>query len=339
MELLYTPNDPQADPVSGSQNHLTVVNAYEAWEVEKGDSSVVIGILDTGVTLDHEDLKNNIYLNEADPIDGIDNDLDGYVDNYYGWDFADEDNDPTDVHGHGTMVSGIAAARTDNAKGIAGTGFNSKLMPVKIYTSVGTWFYNGYEAILYAAQKGCKVINLSWGSANSYSRYAEDIINTAVLDYDVVIIAAAGNSNANEDFYPASYDNVLSVANTQKNSPNIDLKAPGSTFSPYVDIAAPGVGIYTTRRGSTTNYGGGSGTSMSCPMVVGTAALIRAHYPELNALQVMERLRVTADDIYSVGDNAQYKELLGKGRLNMYQALVDSTSSSVRYRNVTYFDK
>src|SRR5690606_7298327 len=108
----------------------------------------------------------------------------GYVDNYYGWDFADEDNDPTDVHNHGTQVTGIAAARTDNKKGVAATGFNSKFMPIKVYTNVGTSFYNGYEAILYAAQKGCKVINLSWGSPGSYSRYSQDIINTVVMDMD-----------------------------------------------------------------------------------------------------------------------------------------------------------
>src|SRR5690606_31262912 len=242
----------------------------------------------------------------------------------------DEDNDPTDVHNHGTQVTGIAAARTDNKKGVAATGFNSKFMPIKVYTNVGTSFYDGYAAILYAAQKGCKVINLSWGSPGSHSRYSQDIINTVVLDMDVVIVAAAGNSNLNEEFFPASYENVLSVGNTLKDG-SPDEKSPGSTFSPYIDISAPGTNVYTT---SGSGYGASSATSLASPGVARAAALVRARFPQLNALQVIERLRVTADDIYQIPNNKQYKELLGKGRLNMYQALVDSTSPSVRFRDM-----
>ena len=332
MELLYLPNDTEANPTTGRQNHLDLIKAYDAWEVEKGDSSIIIGVLDTGVNLNHEDLRENMFLNEADPINGVDDDNDGYIDNYYGWDFADEDNDPTDVHNHGTQVSGIAAARTNNSKGVAGMGFNSKFMPIKIYTNVGTSFYDGYNAILYAAAKGCKVINLSWGSVGSYSKYVEDIINTVVLDMDVVIVAAAGNSNLKEEYYPASYEYVLSVGNIQKDV-NPDEKSPGSTYSPYIDISAPGQNVYTT---SGNGYSGSSGTSVASPGVAGAAALVRARFPELNALQVMERLRVTSDDIYHIGNNSLYYEMLGKGRLNMYQALIDSTSSAVRFRNMTY---
>src|SRR5690606_12434272 len=97
MELLYVPDDTEAHPVTGRQNHLDLIKAYDAWTIEKGDSSILIGVLDTGVKINHEDLRNNLFINEADPINGIDDDYDGYVDNYYGWDFADEDNDPTDV--------------------------------------------------------------------------------------------------------------------------------------------------------------------------------------------------------------------------------------------------
>lgn len=332
VELLYIPNDPFANPVTGSQDNLSVIKAYEAWELEKGDSTMVIGILDTGVNLDHIDLKSNLFLNKADPPNGFDDDGDGYIDNYKGWDFADGDNDPSDVDGHGTQVAGIAAARTDNGIGIAGTGFKTKFMPIKVFTNQGSLFNDGYRAILYAAEKGCKVINLSWGSANNYSKYVEDIINTVVLDMDVVVVAAAGNSNLNEEYYPASYEYVMSVANTTK----ADEKAPGSTFSPYVDISAPGTAIMTTSGISGNLYGGAYGTSMAAPAVAGAAALVRAHYPELNALQVIERLRMTADDIYGVGNNAQYQEHLGKGRLNMVKALEDSSSCAVRFREIAY---
>lgn len=329
VELLYIPNDPFADPYTGNQDNLAVIKAYEAWEVEKGDSTIVIGILDTGVNLDHIDLKNNIYLNEADPINGFDDDGDGYIDNYKGWNFGDDNNDVSDVNSHGTQVAGIAAARTDNKTGMAGVGFKTKFMPIKVFTSEDNTFNDGYSAILYAAQKGCKVINLSWGTANNYSKYVEDIINTVVLDMDVVVVAAAGNSKLNEEYYPASFEYVMSVTNTTK----ADEKAADATYSPYVDISAPGVGVMTT---SGNGYASAYGTSMASPAVAAAAALIRAHYPELSALQIMERLRVTADDVYGVGDNYQYKEHLGKGRLNMLKALLDSTACAVRFREMTY---
>ena len=330
MELLYVPNDPLADPSGNLQDNLKVVKAYEAWEIERGDSTMVIGILDTGVNMDHEDLKDNIYRNPADPINGFDDDGDGYIDNYMGWDFAYGDNDPNDTNGHGTQVAGIAAARTNNGLGIAGIGFHTKFMPLKVFDDNNT-FRGGYEAILYAAKKGCKVINLSWGNAGEYSKYAEDIIKTVVLDMDVVVVAAAGNSNKNEEYYPASYEYVLSVANTTKD----DEKAGGSTFSPYIDIAAPGFDIITT---SGNTYGASFGTSMASPTVAGAAALVRAKHPQLNALQVMERLRATADDVYHLGNNHQYKEHLGSGRLNILKALEDASATAVRFREMRYFN-
>ena len=330
MQLLYVPNDPMADPNESFQDNLKVIKAYEAWEIERGDSTMVIAILDTGVNMNHEDLRDNIYRNPADPINGFDDDGDGYIDNYMGWDFAYNDNDPNDTNGHGTQVAGIAAARTNNGIGIAGIGFHTKFMPIKVFDDNNT-FAGGYEAILYAAKKGCKVINLSWGSPGEYSRYAEDIIKTVVLDMDVVVVAAAGNSNKNEEYYPASYEYVLSVANTTKD----DQKAGGSTFSPYIDIAAPGFDITTT---SGNVYGSSFGTSMASPTVAGAAALVRARHPQLNALQVMERLRATADDIYHIGDNQQYQELLGKGRLNILEALKDATATAVRLREMRYFN-
>ncbi len=329
--LLYEPNDPEADQAEGSQSYLSTINAYNAWGIEKGDTNIVIGVLDTGIDVAHSDLLTNLYLNHADPINGVDDDLDGYVDNYLGWDMADDDNSPVaDFDEHGTSVASLTSATPDNNLGMAGTGFNSKYMPVKIFKSSNNSFNFGYEAIEYAADKGCKVINLSWGGVGSYSQFAQDIINYVVLEKDVVVVAAAGNTNDLLTFYPASYDNVLSVGALQTN----DNKPDWSTYSYYIDITAPGHSNYAALNAN--KYGVVLGSSFAAPLVAGTAALIRSRYPNLTAQQVMERLRVTSDDIYDVGNNLSFNELLGKGRLNMYNALVAHSDLSVRASEISY---
>lgn len=320
---LFIPNDPYANPSTGSQTYLSVIKAYDAWTIESGDSTITIGILDSGMDFNHPDLTPQIALNLDDPINGIDDDNDGLIDNYYGWDIADNDNIPlSDYDPHGTQVGAMSSARVNNNQGMAGAGFRSKVLPIKIFSSAGNQFRYGYEAIALAADLGCKVLNLSWGSEGSYTQFGQDIINYAVLDKDVVIVAAAGNTNDDLDFYPASYDNVLSVAASDMS----DEKTFFSTYSFNVDLVAPGIDIFTA-----TNDGeyisGLSGTSLSSPLVAGAAALVRARFPNLNALQVAQRIRVTSDDIYNVGSNNVYNGKLGKGRLNMLRALTDVTPS------------
>ncbi len=330
---LLIPNDPEAG-TSGNQNYLAIVNAYDAWEFEKGDSTIVVGILDTGADLTHEDLAENIAFNQDDPINGIDDDNDGYIDNYQGWDFANDDNDPSaDFSGHGTSVAGVSSARTNNGKGIAGLGYHSKFLPIKIFDSENNSFASGYEAILYAVEQGCKVVNLSWGNAGAFSNFAQDIINKAVIDYDAVVIAAAGNTNANLNFYPASYENVLSVGASNSN----DVKAGFATYSHFVDLVAPGSSEYTTKNGST--YGFSTGSSFSAPMVAGVAALVRARYPDFNARQVMEKIRLSSDDIYGIAGNETYFEQLGKGRLNAQRAVAPDNRPALRMTNLSFTNK
>ncbi|MCA6075372.1 S8 family serine peptidase [Fulvivirga sedimenti] len=325
FEPLHTPND----PLTADQEHIDVIRARDAWALEKGDSTLVIGILDSGISLDHPDLVDNIAINHDDPVNGIDDDGDGLVDNRRGWDISDDDNNPSDdTDPHGTWVSGVSSASTNNNTGISGTGYYTKIMPLKIFKSNSNNFSKGYEAIALAADLGCDVINLSWGSEGSFSQFGQDVIDYAVLVKDVAIVAASGNTDGLRDFYPASFRHVLSVASTDFT----DKKTSWSTYSRNIDLTAPGLSILTTDGGN--SYIRKQGTSLSAPQVAGAVALVRARFPQLNALQAMERVRVNTDPIDDLPGNQPYSQFLGKGRLNMFAALANITSPAVRISNL-----
>jgi len=329
-ELLYQPNDPLADSLTGAQYFFKNMKAYKGWDIQQGDSSVVIAILDTGIRLTHQDLKNKIKYNYADPINGIDDDQDGYKDNFYGWDVADNDNDPTaDTNGHGVMVSGVAGAEANNGTGVAGVGYNCKILPLKVYASTSKGSFAGYEAIVYAADHGCQVINISWGSPGFSSAFEQDIINYAVINKNVVVVAAAGNTAGDYDFYPASYDNVISATSVDGG----DNRAFWHTYSNKIDLMAAGIRVWTTSGDNDYAYNFGTGTSFSAPVVAGCAALVRKQFPDYNALQVGEQLRVTTDDVYAVPANTPFTERLGRGRVNLYRALTEKNAVSVRNTN------
>lgn len=321
---------PPSDPLITNQYYLDLIKAEEAWEITKGDDDITIGIIDSGLDLDHEDLSNNLWVNTEDPIDGIDNDENGYIDDYYGYDFADVDNDPTIQNGnHGIIVGGIAGATTNNGKGIAGVGYNTKVAALKGFKSSNGFSGGLYEAITYAGENGMDVVNLSWGRMGLPLQSEQDIIDDAVLNYNMVVVAAAGNeggkSTQEEKWYPASYNHVLSVGASDDN----DIKSSGSTFNYSVDLLAPGVSIYSTFNNN--GYGnGGPGTSYASPQVAAAAALVKDKFPSLTAIQIMERVRVTADDIYDVGGNDAYEGKLGKGRLNVHRAVSESNVKSIR---------
>ena len=330
MEPLLVPDDPEAR-TGGRQDYLSVIKAYEAWDISRGDANTFIAVIDAGFEVDHPDLRGNRYFVTADPVNGVDDDGDGYTDTFGGYDLADDD---TDVDAgpdpHGLEVAGISSAQTDNGIGLAGLGFDCPYYPLKIFRDSDNGFSRGYEAIVLAADLGAAVINLSWGGQGTGSQTLQEIINYAVLDRDVVVVAAAGNTGTEARFFPASYDNVLSVGASNDD----DSKASFSSFSRYIDLLAPGNAIYSTRAGST--YGAVGGTSFAAPMVAATAALLRSVEPELSAIEVMERIRVSADDIYSVSNNADYAYQLGKGRLNMEAALSRNDLPSLRLADVDF---
>ncbi len=337
-ELQYQPNDPLADSTATSnQYHLRLTQAYRAWDFTKGDTSIVIGVTDTGIRYSHEDLRRQVKYNYADPINGKDDDGDGYVDNFMGWDLSNGNNDPlyNSFDGHGSQVSGIVAGQADNGKGLAGVGFRSKFLPLQVFPGTTTGSFAGFEAIVYAADHGCRVINMSWGAPGGYSRFEQDVCAYAAVNRDVVLVAAAGNTPANLLFYPASYDYVLCVSATDA----ADAKASFATYSRRVDLVAPGVNITNTYgRPSTTaagpadaDYWFGSGTSFATPQVAGAAALVRARFPQFTAEQVLAQLRRSADaSVLALPANAPYRELMGTGRLNIARAVASMTQREAR---------
>lgn len=321
-KVTYSPNDPLANPTD--QYHLQTINTFNAWNVNKGDSAIVIGITDTGNDPTHPDLFNNIKRNYNDNVDGIDNDGDGYTDNYLGWDLGMNDNDPTwQTNAHGVHVSGLSSASADNNLGGAGTGFHCKYLPVKIADANGS-LIAAYEGIKYAADHGCQIINCSWGGGGS-SQYGQDIIDYATINKNCLVVCAAGNNNVDGDFFPAAYNYVLSVGNTTA----IDTKQASSNYGYMVDVCAPGDNVNSTWPGSF--YITSSGTSMSSPVVAGAAGIVKNHFPSYNGLQVGERLKITADNIY--GSNPSYLNKLGTGRINLFRALTDPASPSVVMTN------
>ena len=299
VSLLEVPDDPLALPQNangdGAYQYWTRnVHSYEAWDICKGDTSIVIGISDTGTGLTHRDLEGNIKINYDDVPDGIDNDNDGFVDNYKGWNFAYDNNNAQIPHGcnsneHGAYVSGIAAAVTGNGIGVSGAGYKCKFVPLRIMNDEGS-LVNVYQSIVYAANHRFNVVNCSWGST-SYQQMGQDVIDYAVVNFDVLVVAAAGNEGVEGKFYPASFEHVVSVAATNKD----DSKWNNSSFSTTVDVSAPGtMFVSTSENGYATMWGG---TSFASPIVAGSAGILRSYYPTYNAQQIGEIIRVSADNI------------------------------------------
>lgn len=322
----FVPNDLLLD----KQYYLFNINAYRGWGKHKGDTTIILGLSDTGTDTDHPDLVDRIAYNYADTIDGLDNDNDGYVDNYMGWDLGENDNLPeVNTIGHGAHVSGIMSADADNGEGIAGVGYNSKFLPIKVDDQFGK-LTMAYESIVYAADHGCHVVNCSWGGNAGAGEYGQDIINYATYNKDMLVVAAVGNSDNEVENYPAAYENVIGVAASNRKN----YKMPASTFNYSVDISAPGQKVYSTWIND--NYVYKNGTSMAAPMVTGAAGLVRSKFPALNALQTGEQLRINARDFYNNPISSQYKDKLGLGILDMGKALDQIDKPSVRFNHIEW---
>ena len=328
---LSIPNDPFADPITGSQYYLEQINAYKAWDISRGDTNVVICVVDNGVDWNHPEVKTKIKRNQADPFDGIDNDNDGFIDNHMGWDVANSDAYPEDSTGaraHGTSVAAIAAGLSNNNLGIASVGYNCKFIPIKIFKDGNPAGNEAYDGVIYAADHGCKVINLSWGQIGGFNQYEQAVINYAAIDNDAVVVAASFPKEGDFVFTtPGDYENVLSVVGLQANS----LKGNPQSYHYWLDVSVPTNDVVTADLNA--GYRTTSGVSLGVPMVSGAAALARSVHPKLNSTQIQELLRVTSTNIDSIGTNKNYKEKMGKGRLDMHKALTDTITPAVRILN------
>lgn len=333
-----TPNDPQYP----NQWNLPKIRMPQGWDITTGNSSVILGIIDSGTRYTHEDIDGNIWVNPAadrngngrpdffpfsqgGDLDGIDNDGNGFADDLIGWDFYQSDNNPDDAFGHGTNVAGVSSAQTDNYEGggyrgvagVAGGWRNQKgasVMVLRIGDTAPVTSYTA-QAIEYAAVNGAGVINIS--SSLSNLTVLQNAVNLAVNTYGVVIVASAGNNGSDPDpsiRYPARYSNTIAVGATDQN----DNRRSYSAYGPEMDVVAPdGVPSTTMTGGYTSSV---AGTSFSAPHVAGLAALILSVNPSLTWQQVRETIRLSADKVPGMGGQ-NFTNQYGYGRINALRAV------------------
>ena len=318
MQAAAVPNDQFYGVLWG----LPDINAETAWDTRTDSSSIIVGVIDSGVEYDHPDLVDNMWTN-SDEIagNGIDDDGNGYVDDFFGYDFDNEDPDPRDDNGHGTHVAGTIGARGNNSIGVTGVGWNASLMALKV---IGTGSNADVaRAIDYATDNGAKITNNSYGYAGSNVGGSQTISNAVgrAKDAGVLYVVAAGNSrstipasNMDGSFnsWPAElskvHDNVITVAATDSDGSFASYSHWGTES---VQIAAPG-----TQIGSTYTNGGyvySSGTSMAAPHVAGAAALLWAERPELSYLDIKDAMLSTA--------RPEHLNLVGDGVLDLGAAM------------------
>lgn len=310
----YQPNDTLYNLYNGPSNwnwHLDLIQGNLAWDITTGDANIKVAVVDNAVWVDHPDLVGKIVA-QYDISTGTSN-----------------ANPPTsgdaDAWSHGTHVSGLVGASSNNNIGVASIGYNVSLMAIKASSSNPENISGGFPGIQWAANNGADVINMSWGGPG-FSQANQNLIN-AVSSMGVVLIAAAGNENTSSAHYPSGYNNVISVASVDWN----DTKSDFSNYSSTVDISAPGgisspgpSGLLSTTwsDNSLGNYDAYAGTSMASPVVSGVAGLILSVNPELTPAEVEEILETTSDDISE--QNPNFLTTLGAGRVNAYQAVLNT---------------
>lgn len=313
------------------QWYLPEIKAQKGWNLEKGKAKTIIAVIDTGIAINHPDLLDNIWVNEDEIAgNGVDDDANGFVDDVKGWDFLNDNKNPRpDLTGkknkeglvHATHVAGIAAAVTNNYKGVAGVCPRCIIMPLQVLDDQGSGSIKDiHDAIIYAADNGADVINLSFGS------YGGSTIENEAVQYaqdrGIIVIAAAGNDDKNinkRPIYPACHPGVLGVGSTNKNQKAAYFSNYGSDC---VDVSAPGTDIFSSFYKNKSidydyYYGYLEGTSMSAPMVSGLAGLLKSLDEDLGRKKIMRYIKTNTED-YNLGDK------MGTGVINVYKSLKDA---------------
>jgi len=286
VDRLVPPTATANDPMFSSEWHLTKISAPAAWDTSTG-SGVTIAILDSGVDGNHPDLSTKMVP---------------------GWNFYDSNSNTSDVYGHGTIVAGAAAAATNNSTGVASVAGGAKIMPMRVTDTTGYAYASSLaQGLTWAADHGARVASISFQgvAASATVQNAASYFRSK----GGVVIVAAGNTGAQDNTAPSDLMTVVSATDSN------DVIASWSTYGSFVDIAAPGVSIYSTVKGG--GYGAYSGTSMATPVVAGTAALILARRPDFAPAQVASTLYSSATDRGPVGVDISY----GHGRVNAAAAL------------------
>jgi subtilisin family serine protease len=327
------------DSLRPLQDYLQTIGFDQAWEVFKGADTIIIGISDDWIDQRHEDLSGNIAANAGEiPGNGKDDDANGYVDDYRGHCFAwPERANNTTFSGsfnHGTRVAGLAAASTNNGKGIASAGMSSRFFPMAVAGLQGGGIMYGYQSLIYAAERGFDVVNTSWGTVKPASAIDQSVIDFC-LAKNVLVVASGGNHGEglggtafNRRNYPSAYDGVLGVGETTPD----DFVVGSSGLGGNADLMAPGNLALTTEMEvsggnefrSEYTSSGTTGTSFASPIVAGAAAVVRARWPQLTARQVAAHLRATAVDISSL--NPSFMDVVAP-RLNLFKAVTEEPLS------------
>ena len=303
QKLLRTPDDPLYSSLWGLHNTGQTggtpnvdIDAPEAWDASVGGEAVIVAVIDTGIDYAHADLAANMWRNPGEiPGNTIDDDGNGYVDDVYGYDFFNGDPDPKDDHDHGTHVAGTIGAVGNNGVGVAGVCWNVKLMALKFLSAAGEGYTDdAITCIQYAVANGARVLNGSWGGG-PYEQPLKDAIDAAGAA-GVLFVAAAGNDYSNDNdanpAYPASYtsDAIISVMSVTRTG---EMSVFSNFGQQSVDVAAPGSGILSCKRGG--GYISMNGTSMATPHVSGACALLWSINSGYSAQQIKDALISSAD--------------------------------------------
>ncbi len=345
---LIAPNDPYYYRQWGLKNDGTFslspatagadIDMENGWNVEQGDSNIVVGIIDSGTKLDHPEFAGRIWNNYNEmPGNGIDDDGNGFIDDTQGWDFVHSDNIPADDFGHGTNVTGIIGANGNNSIGYAGVDWNCKLMILKVLDSTNaslfSWLIN---AVYYAVDNGAKVINMSLGTTYNSITFQNAV--AYAINNNVVVVACMMNDNSNTVYNPAAYPGVIAVGSTDaddtRTAPFFWDPSSGSNYGSHISVVAPGNYIYGIWYQSNTYYGTYyGGTSQATPHVSGLAALLLAQDPSRTPAQIKSIIETTAEDQVGdlIEDTPGWDQYYGYGRINAFNALSVTTNINSLY--------